>query len=147
MLRMILRDLYGWDEPITAGQLAAAGRDDPRAGRRPRLASLDFRSASTSAAPAPSIARRGSGEDDARLQYSLEWAFFTRCQWGEFDTALYELEHCWGRQPEPPSPIGGQRPPSDRVIGCLDDVHAAIEHYVATIPYEQLVGTATCSPR
>ena len=82
-------------------------------------------------------ARRGSGEDDARLQYSLEWAFFTRCQWGEFDTALYELEHCWGRQPEPPSPIGGQRPASDRVIGCLDDVHAAIEHYVATIPYEQ----------
>ncbi len=91
----------------------------------------------------PSTPGAAAGEDDARLQYSLEWAFFTRCQWGEFDTALYELEHCWGRRPEPPSPIGGQRPASDRVIGCLDDVHAAIEHYVTTIPYEQIVSTAT----
>ena len=37
----------------------------------------------------------------------------------------------------------GSRPASDRVIGSLDDVHAAIEHYVATIPYEQIVSTAT----
>ena len=49
------------------------------------------------------IARRSNGEDDARLQYALEWGFFTRCQWGEFDTALYELERCWGRSPESPS--------------------------------------------
>mgnify|MGYP000191187386 CR=1 FL=1 len=54
---------------------------------------------------------RGQGEDDDRLQYALEWGFFTRCQWGEFDTALYELERCWGRTPESPSPIGaGSRP-------------------------------------
>ena len=32
------------------------------------------------------------GADDDRLQYTLEWGFFTRTQWGEFDTALYELE-------------------------------------------------------
>jgi hypothetical protein len=88
-------------------------------------------------------ARRGDGADDQRLQYSLEWAFFTRCQWGECDTALYELEHCWGRQPEPPSPIGGTRPPTARTIRNLDDVHAALEHYVNTIPYHQLISTAT----
>ena len=29
------------------------------------------------------------------LQYSLEWAFFGRAQWGEFDTALWELEKAW----------------------------------------------------
>ncbi len=52
------------------------------------------------------LARRGAGEDDDRLTYSLEWAFFTRCKVGEFDTALYELERCWGRQPESPTPIG-----------------------------------------
>jgi hypothetical protein len=88
-------------------------------------------------------ARRGTGQDDERLQYSLEWAFFTRCQWGEFDTALYELERCWGRQPEPPLPIKGDRPPTDRVIHTLADAHAAMQHYVNTIPYRQLASTAT----
>ncbi len=77
------------------------------------------------------------------LQYSLEWAFFTRCQWGEFDTALYELEHCWGRPPGSPSPIGGPRPESERVICSLSDVHAALKHYVDTTPYSQLISTAT----
>ena len=50
---------------------------------------------------------REKGEDDDILEYALEWAFFTRCQWGEFDTALYELERCWGRVPECPTLIGG----------------------------------------
>src|SRR5258706_11870952 len=90
------------------------------------------------------IARSGKGEDDKRLQYSLEWGFFTRCQWGEFDTALYELERCWGRTPESPSPIaGGGRPATERTIRTLDDVHAAISHYVNAIPYGQVLSTAT----
>ncbi len=73
------------------------------------------------------IARRGDGEDDDRLQYALEWGFFTRCQWGEFDTALYELERCWGARPRAPrrsAPAPG--PPPSAVIRTLDDVHAAI---------------------
>jgi glucuronate isomerase len=142
MLRMILRDLYQWHEPITIdnwrrldGMLRE--RADDRAWHHSIFDRLNIRRTCAE------HARRGSGVDDARLQYSLEWALFTRCQWGEFDTALYELEHCWGRQPEPPSPIGGTRPPSDRVICCLDDVHAAIEHYVDAIPYDQLISTAT----
>jgi len=90
------------------------------------------------------IARRGHGEDDARLQYALEWGFFTRCQWGEFDTALYELERCWGRTPESPSPIGsGGRPKTERTIRALADVHAAVQHYVGAIPYAQVLATAT----
>ncbi|MGO8753042.1 MAG: hypothetical protein ACLQNE_44435 [Thermoguttaceae bacterium] len=142
MLRMILRDLYGWDEPITADnwrRLDAMIREraDDRGWHHSIFDRLNIRRTCAE------HARRGTGQDDQRLQYSLEWALFTRCQWGEFDTALYELEHCWGRQLEPPSPIGGQRPASDRVIGCLDDVHAAMEHYVRTIPYEQLISTAT----
>ena len=60
------------------------------------------------------IARRESGADDDRLQYALEWGFFTRCQWGEFDTALYELERCWGRTPESPAPIGTGYAPAYR---------------------------------
>ena len=142
MLRMILRDLYGWDAPITADnwrRLDAMIREraDDRAWHHSIFDRLNIRRTCAE------YARRGSGVDDARLQYSLEWALFTRCQWGESDTALYELEHCWGRQPESPSPIGGARPPSDRVICCLDDVHAAIKHYVHAIPYDQLVSTAT----
>jgi hypothetical protein len=74
----------------------------------------------------------------------LEWGFFTRCQWGEFDTALYELERCWGRAPESPSPIGvGGRPATERTIRSLADVQAAISHYVGAIPYDQILSTAT----
>lgn len=63
---------------------------------------------------------------------------------GEFDTALYELERCWGRTPESPSPIGsGGRPATERTIRTLDDVHAALAHYIRSIPYQQILATAT----
>jgi len=142
MLRTILRDLYGWTEPITADnwrQLDAQVRQraDDRAWHHAIFDRLHIRRTCAE------HARRGAGQDDARLQYSLEWAFFTRCQWGEFDTALYELEHCWGHGPQPPSPIGAARLPTERVIKTLDDVHAAVDHYVGAIPYEQLISTAT----
>jgi hypothetical protein len=38
---------------------------------------------------------------------------------------------------------GGARPATDRTIKSLDDVHAAIEHYVNSIPYDQVISTAT----
>ena len=113
-------------------------RADDRAWHHSVLDRLNIRRTGTE------IARRGNGEDDARLQYALEWGFFTRCQWGEFDTALYELERCWGRKPESPAPIGaGGRPPTERSIRSLSDVHAAIAHYVNAIPYERILSTAT----
>src|SRR5262249_23805022 len=113
-------------------------RADDRAWHHGILDRLNMRRTGTE------IARRGRGEDDNRLQYALEWAFFTRCQWGEFDTALYELERCWGRSPESPSPIGaGGRPKPERAIRTLADVHAALDHYVSSIPYGQILSTAT----
>jgi glucuronate isomerase len=142
MMRTILHDLYGWDETPTADnweQLDALIREraDDRGWHNAIFDDLNIRRTCTE------HARREGGVDDFRLQYSLEWAFFTRCQWGEFDTALYELEHCWGRPPEPPSLIGGTRPPTERTIRSLDDVHAALAHYVEAIPYERLLSTAT----
>jgi glucuronate isomerase len=142
-VRLILNDLYGWREPITADNCRRIDamireRADDRAWHHEILDRLNVRRTGTE------IARRGRGEDDDRLQYALEWAFFTRCQWGEYDTALYELERCWGRTPESPSPIGaGARPPTERTIRSLADAHAAVEHYVGAIPFGQILSTAT----
>jgi len=142
-VRLILRDLYDWNEPITAGNWQALDsvireRADDRAWHHSILDKLNIVRTGTE------IARRGSGLDDARLQYALEWGFFTRCQWGEFDTALYELERCWGKTPESPSAIGGgKRPATERTIQSVSDVHAAVEHYVKSIPYEQVFASAT----
>lgn len=142
-VRLILRDLYGWQEPITQDNWRRLDglireRADDRIWQHNILDRLHIRRTGTE------IARRGRGEDDDRLQYALEWAFFTRCQWGEFDTALYELERCWGRSPESPSPIGaGGRPRTERAIRTLADVHAALDHYVNSIPYGHILSTAT----
>lgn len=142
-IRIILQDLYGWHDPITADnwqRLDALVREraDDRAWQREVMRRSSVARYSTE------YARRENGQDKDILHYSLEWAFFTRCQWGEFDTALYELERCWGKKPESPSAIGaGKRPATERTIRSLDDVHAALAHYVENIPYDQLLSMAT----
>jgi hypothetical protein len=142
-VRLILADLYGWDGPITLDNWRRLDdlireRADDRAASHELLDRLEIRRTGTE------IARREKGEDDDRLQYALEWGFFTRCQWGEFDTALYELERCWGRTPESPSPIGtGSRPHTEKTIRTLADVHDAMTHYVNAIPYDAILSTAT----
>ena len=142
-VRIILKDLYGWDEPITAQNWRTLDeivreRADARDWHRDVMRRANIRRIGTE------IARREHGEDDDIFEYALEWAFFTRCQWGENDTALYELERCWGRTPESPTPIGGGgRPEPERSIRDLDDVHAAIAHYVSSIPYGRVLSTAT----
>lgn len=142
-IRIILRDLYDWTDDVTENNwrdLDARIREraDDRSWARDIIRAARIRRLSTE------IARREQGQDDDILQYSLEWAFFTRCQWGEYDTALYELERCWGRKPESPSPIGtGQRPPTDRVIRSVDDVHEAMAWYVDQIPLLPVLCTAT----
>jgi hypothetical protein len=142
MAKTILKDLYGWNEPVTTDnwrRLDSIVRERAEDGGWPASIFDRVNIRRTCA----EHARREGGADDRLLQYSLEWAFFTRCQWGEFDTALYELEHVWGHKPESPSPIGGVRPPSDRTIRSLDDVHQAMDHYVNNIPYNQIISTAT----
>jgi hypothetical protein len=71
------------------------------------------------------------------LQYSLEWAFFARAQWGENDTALYELEKAWSEgTPSAPSPVSasGARPVPARRLRTVADVHEALDGYLAGIP-------------
>jgi glucuronate isomerase len=142
-VRIILRDLYGWTDPIderswrTLDGRIRERADDP-GWPREILDRAWIRRSGTE------LARRGSGQDDDRLQFALEWGFFTRSQWGEYDTALFELERCWGKAPESPAPIGaGARPATERTIRSLDDVHQSIAHYVSSIPYGKIVSTAT----
>jgi hypothetical protein len=142
-LRILLEGLYEWREPITMDNwrhLDAQIREraEDRVWHHSVLDRLKIRRSGTE------LARRGNGADDSRLLYALEWGFFTRCQWNEYDTALYELERCWGRSPESPSPIGaGARPATERTIRSLSDVHEAVTHYVKSIPYSQVISTAT----
>jgi hypothetical protein len=142
-VRIILRDLYGWSAPIERSNWNKLDglireRADDRKWAHSVLEKARIERTGTE------LARRGDGSDDDRLQYALEWGFFTRCQWGEFDTALYELERCWGKSPESPAPIGGgQRPTTERTITSLGDVHQAVAHYVDSIPYDRIISTAT----
>ena len=142
-VRIILRDLYGWQEPITRDNWQRLDdlireRADDRAWARAILKRAGFQRTCAE------YCRRGQGEGDDVLQYSLEWGMFMRTQWREFDTALYDLERTWGRPPEAPVAIGGgPRPAPERTIRSLDGVHAAIRHYVDHIPYDHVITTAT----
>jgi hypothetical protein len=133
-IRTILRDLYGITEPVDETNweridATIRERADDKAWQREIASKANIKRFCTE------IARREDGQDDDILQYSLEWAFFTRCQWGEYDTALYELERCWGKTPDSPTPIGaGSRPPTERTIRTVDDIHEAVDWYVDHIP-------------
>ena len=143
-IRILLKDLYNWTEPITEDnwrRLDATIREraDDRSWHHSILDRLNIKRTGTE------IARRGNGEDDERFQYALEWGFFTRCQWKEFDTALHELESCWGNSPlSSPSPIGaGGRAPTKHTIHTVDDLREAVHYYVSNIPYDKVLATAT----
>ena len=140
--RTILADLYAWREPLTPANWRRLDdlireRADDAAWHRGILDRTGIKRTCAE------YARRGDGRDDDRLQYSIEWGMFMRAQWGENDTAVYDLERTWGRKPESPCAIGGKRPPTDRTIRTLSDVHAAIKHYVDSLPYGQVLSKAT----
>jgi hypothetical protein len=140
--RMILRDLYGWTQPITAQNWRKLD-DQIRERADDRAWHIEILDRAHIRRTAAEHARRSTGRDDELLQYSVEWGMPMRTQWGEYDTALYDLERAWGGRPEDgPCLIGGTRPPAARTIRCLADVHAAIDHYIARMPYDQAISTA-----
>jgi hypothetical protein len=135
-LRIILADLYGWRGPVDASNwkrldAAIRERSADAAWVRDMARRAGIRRSVTE------LWRRHDGRADELLQYSLEWGFFARCQWGEFDTALYELEKAWSEgAPSAPSPVsqGAARPAPARTVRTVDDAHAALDAYVAAIP-------------
>ena len=144
-VRIILRDLYGWNEPINADNWHRA--DDvvrERAGQ-PGWAQEIMKRAKVRRI-STELARRGDGRGDGILQYSVESAFFTRVQKGQNDAPLYELERTWHCDELPgPLPVNldaGSRPQMQRVIRSVDDARAAMAHYCGLIPYDQVLSTA-----
>ena len=142
MVRIILKDLYGWTEPVTAANWRKLdGLIRERAGKAWAVQTLDRAGIQRTCTE---LWRGRNGECEELLQYSLEWAFFSRGQWGEFDTALYELERTWtASAPEPPIPVTlGARPDVPRPIRTLKDVHDCLDHYCAVTPYDRILNTA-----
>lgn len=143
LMRTILSELYDWDKLITLSnwhRLDACIREknaDPDWARQ-ILARANIMKACTE------LALRGNGNNDDILFYSLEWAFFTRNQWGVFDAPLYELEHAWQfDKPTRPLPVTMlKRAPVKRQIKTISEVKEAIAHYCAAIPFSRIVSTA-----
>jgi len=142
-VRIILEDLFGWREPVTASnwsRLDALIREHAEEKGRAR----EIQGKAGISRSVTELWRRHDGRADAMLQYSLEWAFFGRAQWGEFDTAVWELEKAWSEgAPAAPSPIGpdAARPVPARTIRSVHDVHEALDAYVEAIP-ANVLGTA-----
>jgi len=142
-LRIILEELFGWNQPLTAENWKKVdGLIRERAGEAGRARRIQQNGGISRSVT--ELWRRHDGSADGMLQYSLEWAFFGRAQWGEYDTALWELEKAWSEgRPAAPTPIGpdAARPVPARTIRSVRDVHEALDAYVAAIPVEVL-GTA-----
>ncbi|HNS21658.1 MAG TPA: hypothetical protein PKH24_14225 [Sedimentisphaerales bacterium] len=143
LMRTILSDLYEWKQPVTLANwrdLDARIRSESRDPDWPReiLRRAHVQRLCTE------LPLRGDGTHDDILFYSLEWAFFTRNQWGVFDAPLYELEHAWQfDRPVRPLPVTlAKREPVKRRIATVADVHEAMGHYCHAIPYDQIVSTA-----
>jgi len=143
-MRIALKDLYAWEEPITKDNWRRLdGMIREKAGDAAWgveiLEKAGIQRACTE------LWRRRDGSQDHLLQFALEWAFFTRSQWGVNDIPLYELERAWN-QPGPAAPLpvtlGAARPSLARTVTSLEDVHDAIQHYVECIPYAEILSTA-----
>ena len=138
-LRVLLRELYSWDEPLTSSNWR---RLDALIGER--AADLNWpkevlRRAGILRA-CTDLSGRGLGTSDATLQYSLEWGSFFQARANEHDTALYELERTWCRTPEPPAVESpGLRPPTYKVLRSINDVHEAVDHYVRNLPMAEII--------
>jgi len=143
-VRIILRDLYNWEEPITAYNWRKL-HDLIRERSQNTDWSVKILRKAGIKRTCTELWRRKDGSADSMLQYSREWAFFTRRQWGVNDIPLYELERAWN-QPGPGAPLpvtmGSGRRQLERIIRSVDDVHKAITHYCDNIPYSEVLSTA-----
>jgi transcription-repair coupling factor (superfamily II helicase) len=142
-VRIILRDLYGWDEEITPANWRKLN-DLIR-----ERTSQDWGRAVAKRANIERFVTEWVRRDPAcsdLFDYSLEWSFFTRAQWGQFDTALVELEYSWNQDvPGPPLPVtlGPSKRSVQKTIQSPRDAIAAVEHFIEKIPYAEILNIAS----
>jgi len=144
-VQLILRELYDWDKPITSDNWKQLHKIIKDKASDPGWARTILKKANIIRTCTELYLRRDGSADDL-FQYCLEWAFFTRSQWGQYDTALLELEHAWNQDvPGSPLPVTIDRATMkfDKTIKTIDDVHAAVKHYCDRIPYDDIVCTAS----
>ena len=144
-LKTILCELYGWEDDITPGNWRELDATIRGKARDPGWGREILKRAKIRRVCTEHWRGRGGIADDV-FQYSLEWAFFTRNQWDQFDTALLELEHAWNQEsPGAPLPVtvNRERLSMTKNIKSISDVHSAIEHYCSKIPYGEVLGTAS----
>jgi glucuronate isomerase len=140
--KMILKDLYGWDKPVTKDNwreihAIIQQKSTDKTWARAVMGKAGIKRISTE------FWRRRDGSADDILQFALEWAFFARCQWGQYDTALLELEVTRDlTAPGSPLPvtIEGELKVS-RPIRTLSDVKEALQHYCDLIPFDRVMNT------
>ena len=142
-MQLILKNLYSWNKPVTKDnwrELDSIIREK---------ASNNWGKTILQKAKIKRVCTelwRGHQQKTSDVfQYSLEWAFFSRCQWGQFDTALLELENAWNQEkPGAPLPVNLERSQLNfsKTIKTIDDVDAAIKHYCERIPYHEIISIA-----
>ena len=93
----ILSDLYDWNETITLDNWRKIDERIKLKYEDKEWASEIFKRAGVKRA-VTELCRRHDGRHDDIFSYSLEWAFFARSQWGQYDTPLLELEYAWSKE-------------------------------------------------
>lgn len=139
-VRVILKDLYGWDREITMDNWREIDEIIRKKGCTLDRAKELMKKANISRSNTE-LWRGRNGEADDLFRYSLEWSFFTRSQWGCFDTALLELEYSWNQEiPGPPLPVTVDRSTLNfaKTIHTIEDVDEAIHHYITHIPFDRI---------
>jgi len=145
LLRIMLQELFDWTEPLTLDNWKQADARIHEYSARPGrmeevMQKANIRQFNTE------YDRRGDGSLDHLFNYSQEWAFFTRTQWGRYDTALIELEHAWNHD-APCAPLPVTLTPDlinfAKKVTSVADVHAALIHYLDRTPYDEIVSIAS----
>ena len=142
-VRIILEDLYDWHEPITKSNWHKL---HARIARRSESASWPRKILRLSGVTRgiTDWYRRGGKCAEEIYDYALEWSFFARKQWDQNDIPIYELECAWQvNEPNPALSVTlRNRPPVEKCIRTIEDVHLAMDHYCERIPFDQVVTTA-----
>lgn len=145
LMDTILKELFDWHEPITPKNwVDLDARIKDYGAKENRLREI-MRKAHIVKSNTELWRGRDGSLDDI-FTYSLEWSFFTRAQWGRYDTALIELEYAWNHdEPCPPLPVTITPELVDfaKKIKTMDDVEAAVNHYIKKTPHDKIVAIAS----